>query len=621
VRGLHLPACLLRAALFVGTAALAVLPMCVAYPRIGHDFAYFLPRLADTFLYLQRNGPSIQWWTPAFGGGLPVFANPQDLQLSLPQLLSFGADPFVAVCASFALVTLAGCYALHRLARGPLGWEEAPACLLAVAASTGGFTTLHMAVGHAGYHAIALTPVLLLLAVDRQIPPRLAIPVAAVIGAYFVHSGGYFVSFVAGLALGIAVPVVLLLAPRPQRLLAAGGVLAGGAALALALSAAKLFAVFSWMRVFPRFEPTPALPSLLSPLLQLWSTPVVTLLGVGGLPSELHRALFAQPVGPWETDASLALPVVLAAFVALPVVVVRLLRGGTRREHALALFAVAAALLVLVLAAGRGPVFVLLKQLPGLAALRVNARFTAALTLPVCLVGVFALSHAAARWRGASHRRGLVWMLIAAALLQQAGYVGLVGRHAGDVGVWYDAGAFLDFCARLRANPDAVGPIAYVDRVSDPVALATSRSSLLLYEPLLGAFVQNYPQRTPLEVGPATRIRDGRFNMHLPPAFSYPASVGQPPFSRIPATQRAELERFLARRAPGWGLPAAQRAANATSLAALVLIVIWMVALAHPRLRRPPAAPARNARRRAVAPEPDRRSGSRSPRGSRSRGH
>ena len=248
----YIPSSLIRAALFVCTTLLVVLPTALAYPRIGYDYGYFLPRLADTFLYFKSNGPSIQWWTPTFGGGLPVFPNPQDMQLSLPQLFTFVSNPFVAVCATFGLVTLASCYALHRLARGPLAWGEAPACFLAVAVSTGGFLTLRMTAGQASYHAFSLTPLLLLLAMDREIPRRLAIPVVGLLGAYFVQSGGYFVSFAAGLSLAIAVPIVILLAPKARGLLSALAVLAGGAALGLSLSVAKLFAVYSWMRQFPR---------------------------------------------------------------------------------------------------------------------------------------------------------------------------------------------------------------------------------------------------------------------------------------------------------------------------------------------------------------------------------
>ncbi len=600
-----------RMALFVTTAALASLPMVVAYPLIGIDFIYFLPRLADTFLYQQHNGASIQWWTPTFGGGLPVFPNPQDLQLSLPQLFTLAMDPFSAICATLALVTLVSCYALHRLARGPLAWEEAPACLLAVAASTGGFLTMRMAVGQASYHAFALTPVLLLLAVDREIPRRVAIPVAGLVGAYFIYSGGYFVIFAAVLVLATALPVVLLLAPRARELLQAIAVLAAGGAVGLAISAAKLLAVFSWMRLFPRMQATEPLPSVLSPLLQLLGTPVVTLMGVGGLPSELHRALFDQRWGPWETDASLTAPVALAAFVAIPILLVHLARRGTARERALASLALASGVLVLVLTAGRGPLFALLKELPGVSNFRVNVRFAVALALPVSLVGIFALSRVAARWRWAAGRHNVLWFVVGFALLQQAGYLGVVGRYPADIGLEFDAGTFLEFCDRIRADPKSVRPIEYVDKVTDPEALMKSRSSLLVYEPLLGSFFRDYrffARYTPLQEGPARWIQDGYFNMHFPPAFSYAESSGVPPYTRIPVAHRRNLEVFLERGVPSWRLPLRQRVANAASLVSMGASVIWLLALLHPRMRRPHDLAASDPEHREDGCEPDRRS-------------
>jgi hypothetical protein len=586
----YLPSSLLRAALFVSTAALVVLPTALAYPRIGYDYGYFLPRLADTFLYFKSNGASIQWWTPTFGGGLPVFPNPQDMQLSLPQLFTFVSNPFVAVCITLGLVIIASCYALHRLARGPLAWDEAPACLLAVAVSTGGFLTLRMTAGQASYHAFALTPLLLLLAMDREIPRRLAIPVVGLLGAYFVHSGGYFVSFAAGLSLAIAVPVVILLAPRARGLLSALGVLAGGATLGLSLSVAKLFAVYSWMKQFPRTPGTHALPEIYSPMLQLLGTPILTLLGVGGLPSEFHRTMFEQPWDPWETDASLSIPVVLASLVAIPILLRHVLRRGTAYQRRLAGMAVVGGVLVWSLALGRGPVFELLREIPGLNGIRVNVRFTAVFLLPVGLIGVFALVDSATRFRGAMYRSAIVWSLVGIVLIQQAGYLGLVSRYPDDLGIAFNAGRFLDFSDRMRASPERVGPIREVANVFDPVAVETSRSSLLVYEPLLGAYIQNsanYTRRTRVRVGPADGIDDGSFNMHFPVAFAYPASVRMPPFSRIRAEHHEELNLFLSRRAPGWELPANQRAANVVSVTALVLITAWMLALLHPRMRGP----------------------------------
>jgi hypothetical protein len=570
----------LRALLFVGTALLCVLPMSMAYPTIGFDYLYFLPRLADTHLYLVQNGPSIHWWTATFGGGLPVFPNPQDLQLSLPQWLAFVLDPFDAVRATLLIVTLCSAYALYRHARTTLGWDEAAACLLAVAGSTGGFLTLRMCVGQASYHAIALTPVLLLLATDRGIRPRVAIPCAALVGSYFVYSGGYFVSFAAVLSLAIAVPLVRLLGPRSRPLLPAVGVLLAAASLALMLCAAKLFAVASWMSAFPRIQPTQPLPSLLSPVLQLLATPVVTLAGIGGRPSEFHRSLFEQYWGPWETDASFSIPIVLAALAALPLLVPITLRRGTPSERGLVCLCLSLVVLMIVATSARSPLHALIEQLPGMSNFRVNVRFAAVFALPGCLLGVFALSRLAARWFHGRNRSAVLWALVGLVLLQQAGYMGVVARHAENVGVKFDAGPFLAHTAQPGGTSPGDAAIREVAVVTDPVAVMTSRSSLRVYEPLLGSFAddnRHFWRRTPLRPGPPDEIRDGGFNMHLPPAFVYSQNMGMPPYTRIPADQRENLDRLLARGQPDWPLPIGQRIANAASLTAAIATAGWLL--------------------------------------------
>src|SRR5262245_35216013 len=53
------------------------------YPIIGHDYTYFISRTLDSYLHYRINGLSIQWYTPSFGGGLPSYANPQQMQFSL----------------------------------------------------------------------------------------------------------------------------------------------------------------------------------------------------------------------------------------------------------------------------------------------------------------------------------------------------------------------------------------------------------------------------------------------------------------------------------------------------------------------------------------------------------
>jgi hypothetical protein len=77
-------------------------------PLIGHDYRLFLPNMADNALFQQKNGLAIHWYTPRFAGGLPVYANPQDIQYSLPQLLTWFVNPWRAVRIAMVVYLVAG---------------------------------------------------------------------------------------------------------------------------------------------------------------------------------------------------------------------------------------------------------------------------------------------------------------------------------------------------------------------------------------------------------------------------------------------------------------------------------------------------------------------------------
>jgi hypothetical protein len=78
------------------------------YPMVGHDYRLFVPRLIDSHLYYKINGFSIEWYTPYFGGGLPAYPNPLQMQFSIPQLLTWFVNPWIAILASTALYIAIG---------------------------------------------------------------------------------------------------------------------------------------------------------------------------------------------------------------------------------------------------------------------------------------------------------------------------------------------------------------------------------------------------------------------------------------------------------------------------------------------------------------------------------
>ena len=78
------------------------------YPMVGSDYRLFGPNLIDSLLHYKVNGFSIQWYTPSFGGGLPAYPNPLQMQFSIPQLFTFFVNPWVAILASSVIYIIIG---------------------------------------------------------------------------------------------------------------------------------------------------------------------------------------------------------------------------------------------------------------------------------------------------------------------------------------------------------------------------------------------------------------------------------------------------------------------------------------------------------------------------------
>src|SRR4030095_9833164 len=91
--------------------------MNLKYPLIGHDYTLALPSFLDTALHYRLNGFVIQWFTPTFGGGIPAFPNPNNMQFSIPQFLAVILPPWDAIMASAVLYVtagLVGCFYFFR---------------------------------------------------------------------------------------------------------------------------------------------------------------------------------------------------------------------------------------------------------------------------------------------------------------------------------------------------------------------------------------------------------------------------------------------------------------------------------------------------------------------------
>jgi hypothetical protein len=550
------------------------------FPIVGWDHKYFFTRLIDTHLHYRVNGLSLQWWTPSFGGGLPAYPHPLNAQFSLPQFLALVINPWTAVLLSYFIYTLAGYLAAYGFLRRPLQLSWVASTLGAALFSANGFYLEHLANGHLNFQAFPLLPVFLAILLSTTLPIPVAGALIGLTAAVIVYSASIYPAAFMLLALLICLPLAYLVRPEAFVWQRMAKIVALGGLLALAVTLSKLYAVNSFMRFFPRDMPDHySVPLLLAPwglFLQLLGVmglaPLFTLTGTRmTVIRSLLQAYTGSAAGLWELDLALS-PVIwillgggLAAL--LWKFATQRLAVLPRRKGfwvALGLFILAVEI-ALEFTFARGLFYPVLRQLPFLRALHVNPRFGSAFLLPLALLGAWIFSRWSAAW--SQNRLLAVFLPLNLLVLASLGAYELIPLDALQQRT-YDISGLIEIYDRINAGETF--PIENVGDVTDQRVFDQQTSNLKPYEVLFGYDLRTFtPQLVP---GPAREIRNGAFNLTNPAALVYPEANQAIPWSRIPASQRAQLEDFLAHRQPDWPISTEQKAANWVSLAALIAI-------------------------------------------------
>ncbi len=547
--------------------------------ELGHDYAYFLPRLLAGDYFFARNGPfALPWFSPAFGAGLPFYAHPASSYVSLPQWLSFLVDPLRALQLAYVATLVAGFAGMWLLLRRVFALSAGAALVGAVLFALNGFHSARFLVGHLSLHSSVLAPLIAYLLL-RELPGEARARrwralldglLAGIALAYLFQSGNVYGLPPVLLAV-LASACLAHLAGRTTRGFAPR--LALALAVALALCASKLEAGMAYLASFPREGyPLPGARSALGlarVLFQALFLAPPTALGNRGFEG------LAFPLGEHEWDFRVGpLALLLVAGGALAWLV------RTRGRPKLAPLPLALLLLVLAIP------FVLnlhgerwtpfLKSLP---LLKSSSSFVRWFFAYVPVLAVLA-ALACERLRLA---RFPDLVPLAAAL---AGALLLVRTDRASYRVETFDSAPIVAAWRTRADPPpirAVGVPPIVDgqyRLDGrrDALLVSGQSQLLTYEPLFGYRLEWRP-RGPVRAGDALREENGAFNFQDPRLFLGPDAQGRAPGAPFLAAERATLERFL-----DYGPLAWEQASPVTPVAAL--LVLLLLALALGRLRR-----------------------------------
>ena len=565
----------------VAAVAAGVLNACRDWPLVGHDYRYFVPRLLDTDLHLRITGLTVQWYTPTFGGGLPAFPNPQHLQYSLPQALTFVVDPFQAIILSVAVYAGIGAFAMHRVLSRTLGFGALASALGVLFWLGNGFLIERMIVGHVGFQVFPLGAVLLDAVTDRR---RGAIAngcIAALAVAAMLYQAGFFTLVLLALSLLLTLLVIELLRRgqvAPARL---AGVLAIGAPLAALMCAPKIVATFALMSQFPRiaadvFEigPLQALAGVAAQLIgPMTVMPALLLTGLD--PTYISTALLrltgaSARVGIWEVDSGLS-PVLLVFLASGVIGAARhVLRHGIpaldRRTKLIVAGLAVTTWMAIEMTLARGLFYPLLRQLPVLSSLHVNHRYAAAFIMPLVILGALVID----RWSATaarSRQRVAVAVALAAPFMYLA-FPANVHQRTFDM-----TQPRADW-SRIRSGERF--PVTRIERVEDHDALARHASSALPYEPLFGYALETFQPQ--FQVGEVHQVAGGAFNMTNPAGLVFPELNGLQPFDRITAADAQSLDAFIARRQPVWRLPGVFSTLNILAVIALassVGLVLW----------------------------------------------
>jgi hypothetical protein len=546
------------------------------YPMIGHDYNLFFPYMIDSYLHQKINGLTIQWYTPSFAGGRPVFPFPEDLQFSLPQFLLWLVNPWIANLASILIYLTIGFLATYYFLNKILGLHSLASILGAVFFCANGFYFNHMAVGHITFQAFPLFAVVMVIIAHPRLPSWLGGLLLSFICAILLYSGIHNIFFFSLTGI-LVLPILYLIKPsllNVKRLLAMG---LWGGVLTILLCGSKVLAVLSLMRFFPRIAQdsydTNLLTGVVGMVHQLLGTmtmaPIFRLLGD---PSRFIPALVegtGTPYRIWELDASLspALLILLGggAFAFLwrkPNIRAPILKKRLIAEVCLIL----AIWLVIEFTVTKGIIYPLIRDWPIIRSFRVNCRYISAFIFPLSIVGAVIFNNWTKNWK--SNKR--LW------------FVFFVFNGITLVSLWFfhyipteyqvlnsDVRSILSTYEKIRYEGETF-PVEKVVLDADPWEVFQEHSTSL--KDPYNTFIKGITvYRDTLHAGSVYDVDNGYFNIIDPTGYVFPEVNNSSLFERIPVIDRDKFLDFINRRQPQWNLPVAQHVFNWISLITLII--------------------------------------------------
>jgi hypothetical protein len=579
------------------------------YPMIGHDYRLFMPYMIDSYLHQKINGLTIQWYTPSFAGGRPVFSNPQDLQFSLPQFLLWIVNPWIAIQASIIVFVAIGFIATYYFLKKIVGLGSFAAILGAVFFVANGFFFEHMAAGHVTFQAFPLFAVIMVILTHPRLPSWLGGLLLSLVFTILLYSGIHNVPFFLLTAI-LLFPILYLIKPSLLNWKRIFAVTAWGGIATLLICGSKLSAVVYFMRFFPRLAQDNYTTNLFTGTVGM----VHQLLGTMSL-TPIYRALHlvlpsastyqsvvdmaistGTPYGYWELDASLSPALLLLLAGGAIAVLVRgpKLKTPFNKKRLLAeVCLILAVWLVIEFTLAKGILYPHIRDLPILASLRVNVRYISAFIFPLAIVGAVIFDNWTKNWESKARLLACFLLLDGIALGALLTYHWVPTEYAVTVVTGFrinqcDFRPILATYDQIRYEGETF-PIENVIPDDDPWAVFQDHATNLI-DPYNTYFKGITTYRSTLHVGsvydidPSTSSGQalGFFNIINPTGYLFPEVNHSTMFERISVADEDQFLDFINRRQPNWKLPVVQQVLYKVSLIALIMIpCILLIYLVH----------------------------------------
>jgi len=557
------------------------------YPLVGHDYGYFVPRMLDTDIHYKINGLSIQWYTPSWGGGLPSYPNPQQIQFSLPQFLNLIMNPWAASVFSSIVFLWIGYFATYFFITRTMRWRWQAGILGALFFTVNGFYIEHMVVGHIGFQTFPLLPVITLALFSASLPVIIPAIVISLVMTIVIHHSGFYLFVVFLLSLAVALPTLYLIDPKIFKFKRLLLVTLLASFIFLLLSGSKIHAVYSFIRFFPRQisddYPITILQGLfgmarqyvgamgLTPLRMLRGQDINALL-------RYYSLVFNADYGVWEFDISLT--PILWIFLALGLLF-RLLpkkqfsSGSFNHPDrwiagGLVIFAV---WVVIEFTLAKGFLYPTLQKLPILSSLHINVRFASALIYPLAILGAYSSVVVLEKFKVLSTP-------IAYSAITVFTLAPILFYFSFSKDLWnrnFNIEQSLQTYQMIKAGE--ISPVEKIVQLRKNQDLLESSSNMSIYEPIFGYYLTDFhPEVVP---GSVLKMRDGYFNMTNPAGFVFPEENQTRPFERILAKDISRLQEFINRRQPDWNRPLVQSTldlmAEISAIAFIIILALFLL--------------------------------------------